>query len=171
MIMRDSFAYITGPLPPPFDVRLVSVTSNKLTFSWEAVQRDCSTLRYLVDFDCGNCSMNPMAPTSATCTFQLPQTGASRPSLCDFSVSSIICNDIIGRKSVPININLKGKHNKSCMPYKKKKYHFFCIVLESPEIRSVVPTYGEDVELANVAIEFENVVSIPLLECKQCETL
>ena len=111
-----------GPLPPPIDVRLVSVTSNKqLTFNWKAVHGDCSTLRYFIESDCGTCPMNPVATTSASCSFQLPLTSAN---FCNFSVRSIICNDVIGSKSIPVNITLKGKHSKPCMPHKRSIIFF-----------------------------------------------
>ena len=137
------------------------MTSNKLTFNWKAVRGDCSTLRYLIESDCGTCPVNSVATTSATCSFQLPLTSASGPNFCNFSVRSIICNDVIGSKSIPVNVTLKGKHNKPRMTYCKRSIIFFPgEVPESPVIRSVVPTYGEDDELVNVAVEFETVVSV-----------
>ena len=101
--------HIIDPLPPPNDVQLTHVTSNQLTFNWNSVQPDCSTLQYRIESNCGTCvNQQPtMFMSSATCSFELP---INSNDVCNFAVQSTICaNSIIGSLSTPVRVTLKRK--------------------------------------------------------------
>ncbi len=100
--------HIIDPLPPPNDVQLTHVTQNQLTFDSTSVQRDCATLRYNIESNCGTCINNqPTMPTSsATCSFELP---VNSNDVCNFAVRSTICDNIIGSLSTPVRVTLKRK--------------------------------------------------------------
>ena len=91
------------PLPPPHNVQLVRVTSEGLTFNWSSVEPGCSSLQYRTESDCGTCTSDPLTTTFVTCSI-----AAITDNVCSFSVRSVVCNNITGSWSSPVNVNLKG---------------------------------------------------------------
>ena len=101
--------HIIDPLPPPNNVQLTHVAPNQLTFNWNLVQPDCSTLQYRIESNCGTCvnQQSTMLMSSATCFFELP---VNSNDMCNFAVQSTICaNSIIGSLSTPVRVTLKCK--------------------------------------------------------------
>jgi hypothetical protein len=88
-------------------VELTDVTADHFTFQWGPVAfgSNCQTLQYNIETDCGNCSSNPQSATSVICSFDL---SSIINNVCSFSVGTVICDDIAGNFSEPINITLKG---------------------------------------------------------------
>ena len=102
---HSSRCYHVDPLPPPDDIQLTRVKPNELTFNWSSVQPDCSTLQYELQSNCGMCTNNPNMLTSAVCSFEL---SAIANGVCNFTVRSTVCGNIMGRLSSPVLVTLRG---------------------------------------------------------------
>ena len=98
----------SDPLPPPIDIHLVIVSPEHLVFSWTSVQSNCSTLQYNIDSDCGTClDVIEKTVNLVTCSFDLSAVIESTM-LCSFGISSVICGNISGNLSAPLDVILKG---------------------------------------------------------------
>jgi hypothetical protein len=91
--------YHTDPYPPPSNLKITDIQSGIITFIWDPVAPNCSSVQYTITSDCGIC---PMITNSAnvTCSDQ------EIPSMCVFRVQSMICG-FIGSSSAPIEQELK----------------------------------------------------------------
>ena len=97
------------PLPSPMGVSLFTVNSRQLVFNWMPIQSNCSSLQYGIESDCGSCSEGSQTflnQTSKTCIVEQPNTDER---MCSFAVNSVICRNISGSFSTPVNVTLKGK--------------------------------------------------------------
>ena len=94
------------PLPSPSDVRLLSASTNSLTFKWSSVSTNCSAVHYIIESDCGSCP-NTASLTSVDCSIMPISTSRS----CAFAVKSVVCGNIIGNSSNRVFVTLKGKAN------------------------------------------------------------
>ena len=100
-----SFNFIV-PFDPPNDTNVTDVQQGYL-FSWSAAANSCSSLRYEISSTCGDCPSVTNA-TSAVCTIDNTMSQDARE--CSFKIRSIICDNLTGRWSDPINVTLmKGK--------------------------------------------------------------
>lgn len=91
--------------PPPSGVHLESVQSNQLLFTWNEVNAQCSSVRYIITAkNCGVCPRNT-TNTSIICSIS-PQTRGE----CMFAVQTEICRSLIGERSKYVIVNLYGKY-------------------------------------------------------------
>ena len=104
-------ANYVDPLPPPLNVQLIRATPEELTFNWSSVEPSCSTLQYRIESNCGICTTNSQLTASATCSIEM---STITDNVCKFSVKSVVCNDITGSMSVPVNVSLKGEPGLAC---------------------------------------------------------
>lgn len=93
------------PFHPPVDVRLADVRQGFLKFEWSPVVNNCVSLVYEVNAtqSCGSCPHHTTF-TSVSCTFNFSHI----PGVCRFSIRTIVCNNITGNWSEPVNVTLKG---------------------------------------------------------------
>ena len=94
--------------PPPYNIILDYVGKAELTFRWSNVEHDgCSLFHYAVNGDnCGTCSPLSTTINSSTCN-NFQDILLSENNICNFTVSSVICDDIAGEKNFAV-ITLKG---------------------------------------------------------------
>ena len=98
--------FYTDPFPPPTNVSLMVlatevVTSlSMITFKWSTVTSDCTSIAYIITFDCGYCP-NTTANTEVVCTDIV--TGAN----CIFTIQTVVCGTLTGNITT-IHLNLKG---------------------------------------------------------------
>ena len=97
-----------GSFPPPNKVILDHVGSAEITFSWSSVEHDgCSLFHYAVNGDnCGTCFPLSTTTTSSTCS-NFQDILLSESNICNFTVSSVICDDVAGEKNFAA-VTLKG---------------------------------------------------------------
>ena len=93
------------PFDPPNDVHLADAGQGYLSFSWSAVANSCASLQYEISSTCG--VSNITNTTSALCSIDDTMSHDARE--CSFKIRSIVCNNLTGRWSDPINVTLKGK--------------------------------------------------------------
>ena len=98
-----TYLYTTDPYPPPTEISVnvsdVMTGPLKLTFKWSPVALDCTTIRYITEFDCGSCP-NTTANTEVVCT------DIVIGSQCTFTVQTQVCDSITGNTS-NVHLNLK----------------------------------------------------------------
>lgn len=98
--------YLAESYPPPDNIHLVnySVNPNSLTFAWDPLLSNCSTLNYtIMTTNCGRC-LPPASHTSTVCT-DVPTSGNP----CIFIVRTDVCGRIAGTESEPLLVQFKGK--------------------------------------------------------------
>ena len=103
--------------PPPRNIHLVrySVDPNILTFAWDPLLSNCSTLNYtIISRNCGHC-LPPASNNSTVCT-DVPV--AESP--CIFKVRTDVCGRIAGIESAPILVQYQGNF-KSLWDYSVQK--------------------------------------------------
>ena len=103
--MSVLYYYVTiDPFPPPLDIHLADVGHNLLKFNWTAVS-NCVPLLYETSASesCGACPRHTTV-ASASCAFNFSHV----PGVCGFAVRTIVCDNITGNWSKPINVTLKG---------------------------------------------------------------
>ena len=90
-------------------ISLLTVNSRQLVFNWIPIQSNCSSLQYGTESDCGSCSdesQTVLNQTSKTCIVEQPNMDER---VCSFAVNSVICRNISGSFSTPVNVTLKGR--------------------------------------------------------------
>ena len=98
---------ILDSLPPPSNIQLISVSSEQVVFNWTSVESNCSTLHYNIMSNCGTCPHTiESTANSVTCFIDL-SASAGNITLCAFGVQSVICANISGNFSTPLNLTLK----------------------------------------------------------------
>ena len=163
---------LIDPLPPPMNVQLHGITSEQLTFNWTSVDSSCSRRlsHYRAVSDCGTCPnrVDKMA-TSATCSIAFTDVV-----LCSFSIQSVICANLAGNLSPPLNVTLKGTSvhiaimiaiimhamiaGTSIADY---MYSYYVTVPQAPMITSAIPHYNvTNSKLIDLNIKFKKVVII-----------
>ena len=96
------------PFPPPADVHLADMGQGFLKSKWSPAVNNCVPLWYKINAT-KSCGVYPNHTkfTSVSCTVDVSHTTVSE--VCSFSIRSIVCNNITGSWSVPINVTqLKG---------------------------------------------------------------
>ena len=94
--------------PPPNNTILDRIGKAEVTFSWSNVEHDgCSSFHYAVNGDnCGTCSPLSTTANSSTCN-NFQDILLSENNSCNFTVSSVICDDVAGEINFAVII-LKG---------------------------------------------------------------
>lgn len=98
--------HLTEPFSPPGDTHLVAVMPCSLKFGWSAVADACTSLLYEINTDCGIC-ITITNLTDISCSINVHDL----PKVCSFRVRSIVCGNITGMWSNPVNMTMKGKMN------------------------------------------------------------
>ena len=93
-------------LPPPRGINYAHVDPETITFEWEPVGDVCSGVYYnIIASNCGNCVPRTKF-TNTTCT-GAPTDGSQ----CVFSLETVICGNITGKRSDPVYVHLNGQYN------------------------------------------------------------
>ena len=80
-------------------MRAANFASKELTFSWSPVAPDCPAIHYnILASNCGSCPTTTNH-TNVTCT-EVPTNGSN----CTFAVQTVVCGNLAGNASEPINI-------------------------------------------------------------------
>ena len=105
IIVLDTLNIITEPLSPPHDAQLINISSEGITFDWTAVSSDHSAIVYRIfSTNCGVCPEQTNLTTIVCSDVHL--SGESQ--MCTLNVQVVVCGDIVGSKSDPLNISLQG---------------------------------------------------------------
>ena len=105
LIGQKSLMATETPYPPPNNVRVQANNSQQITFVWDEVTSQCSSLQYIITaINCGVCP-NTTADINITCHIQ------SDISLhtCMFAVQTEICGYLRGEKSEHIIVHIDGE--------------------------------------------------------------
>lgn len=96
----------TDPFPPPNAIQLTTIGPSHLTFHWDSLHLNCPTIKYIITTteNCGICPNNT-THTSLTCN-NLTVSGQT----CSYFIQTEICENLIGRRSEPLIVKLRGKH-------------------------------------------------------------
>ena len=86
------------PYPPPNNVHIESNDSSQITFAWDEVTVQCSSLRYIITaINCGLCP-NTTADKNVTCDIQT-DISLRTNNTCMFAVQTEICGHLLGERS------------------------------------------------------------------------
>ena len=105
MIEGKNNCICTAPFPPPNNVRLTEVLERSLIFSWNSLGPNCASVQFAIISNCGNCPNMTSLTTVACSDVQLLSTDAFT---CSFQVKSVLCGNIVGNLSAPVNAILKS---------------------------------------------------------------
>ena len=97
------------PYPPPSDVHVEIMESNRLVFAWNKVTTQCPSLRYIITaINCGVCP-NTTTDTNITCIESNVSVHTNRT--CLFAVQTEICGYLLGERSeyITVHANINGK--------------------------------------------------------------
>ena len=95
---------LADPFSSPGDIQLAFVSPEQLTFSWSPSTFSCFGLSYRIESNCGICG-NSSSTLFTTCFLN----GSSTiDTTCSFAVATVICDDIVGNLSDPLNVTLRG---------------------------------------------------------------
>ena len=100
VVDQKSLMIIEPPLPPPGNVHIESNDSHQITFAWDEVAVQCSSLQYIITaINCGVCP-NTTADKNVTCDTQSDiSPHAKFNNTCLFAVQTEICGYLRGRRS------------------------------------------------------------------------
>ena len=97
---------ILEPYSAPYDVQLIGIASEGLTFNWTSIDPTCSDVSYRISASgCGNC---PSSTNSTTITCSGIEQLSEDNQTCILSVRSVVCGDIVSNFSDPLNVSLQG---------------------------------------------------------------
>ena len=167
LILINTCIEYTDAYPPPDEVRLLNVSQKLLTFMWNPVALSCASIYYEVRTSCGIC------PNRTSSNFAYCSISDVPNNVCEFSVRSVVCDDLAGNWSIPITVSLQGMCN-SCINHSSCMHacmhacmlmDIINLVPEVPVITEVIASYGSDENknLLNLDIKFNEVVS-----CNNC---
>ena len=80
----------------------------KLTFKWTPVTFDCTSIRYIITFDCGYCP-NTTARAEVVCT-DITAIGSE----CTITIQTVVCGTLTGNITV-VTFKLKGISLYTCL--------------------------------------------------------
>ena len=96
------------PYPPPSNVHVESNDSSQITFAWDEVTIQCSSLRYVITaINCGVCP-NTTADKNVTCNIQ-SDISLRTNDTCLFAVQTEICGYLLGEKSEYVTVHIDGE--------------------------------------------------------------
>lgn len=86
-------------------MHLIHVQPGQLTFNWTSVDAQCDTVSYnIISSNCGRCP-TATANTTVTCTDIVIVASMQ---VCTFIVQTVVCGNLTGNRSYPINVILKS---------------------------------------------------------------
>ena len=96
------------PYPPPSNVHIEANDSNHITFAWDEVTIQCSSLQYVITaINCGVCP-NTTADKNVTCNIQ-SDISLHTNDTCLFAVQTEICGHLLGEKSQYVLVHIDGE--------------------------------------------------------------
>ena len=102
--------------PPPTNIHLENINSSQITFAWDEVTIQCSSLQYVITaINCGVCP-NTTTDKNVTCTIQSDLSLRTRLSdTCLFAVQTELCGHLLGERSeyVVVHIDDDGEYSTS----------------------------------------------------------
>ena len=103
--LASNFLSLSVSFPSPSNVRLIGASPNQLTFSWDPVAPNCSSLHYnILAQNCGNCPSATQHSTVVCHDMEVDQNLT-----CSFVVQNFrTCDGAAGSMSNPVNVMLKG---------------------------------------------------------------
>ena len=94
--------------PPPTNIHVDSSDSSQITFAWDEVTAQCSSLRYIITaINCGLCP-NTTADKNVTCNIQTDISQRTNDT-CMFAVQTEICGYLHGKRSDYVTIHINGE--------------------------------------------------------------
>ena len=103
VVNQKSLMITETPFPPPSNIHIESNDSHQITFAWDEMTVQCSSLQYIITaINCGVCP-NTTADKNITCDMQShisPRTNNT----CLFAVQIEICGYLRGIKSEYITV-------------------------------------------------------------------
>jgi hypothetical protein len=107
-VNQKSLMITENPFPPPTNIYIESSDSHQITFAWDEVTVQCSSLQYIITaFNCGVCP-NTTADKNITCDTQSdisPRTNNT----CLFAVQTEICGYLRGKRSEYVIVHMDGE--------------------------------------------------------------
>ena len=98
----------TTEIPPPNNVHIEVNDSHQITFAWDEVTIQCSSLRYIITaINCGVCP-NTTADKNITCNIQ-SDISLRTNDTCLFAVQTQICGHLLGEKSDIVLVHIDGE--------------------------------------------------------------
>lgn len=152
---------MTESYPPPDNIHLVdySVNPNILTFTWDPLLTNCSTLNYTITTtNCGRC----LPPASHTTTVCADAPISRNP--CIFRVRTDVCGTIVGIESEPLLVQFKGNLKIMCMYLHVRACEFMaCIIIYThavidPPIPKVIPQFSCTDQTLTIDVKFNKTV-------------
>jgi hypothetical protein len=106
IINQKSLMISAIPYPPPTNVHIESKDSHQITFAWDEVTVQCSSLQYIITaINCGVCP-NTTADKNVTCNTQSDISQRTKlNNTCLFAVQTEICGHLRGRRSEHVRVH------------------------------------------------------------------
>jgi hypothetical protein len=114
IINQKSLIISAIPYPPPTNIHIESNDSHQITFAWDKVTVQCSSLQYIITaINCGVCP-NTTADKNVTCDIQSHiSTRTKLNNTCLFAVQTEICGHLRGNRSEYVIVH-NNAHSKYC---------------------------------------------------------
>ena len=129
VIGQKSLMVTETPYPPPTNIHIESNDSRQITFAWDEVSAQCSSLQYIITaINCGLCP-NITADKNVTCDIQ-SGIRLRTNNACMFAVQTEICGDLLGERSDYVVVHMDGEQylfHTHC--HKKQTYIIMCAML------------------------------------------
>ena len=110
IINQKSLVITEIPYPPPTNIHIESNSPHQITFAWDEVAVQCSSLQYIITaINCGVCP-NTTADKNVTCNIQSdisPHTEFNNT--CLFAVQTEICGYLQGKRSEYVMVHMDGE--------------------------------------------------------------
>ena len=98
IIDQKSLVATETPYPPPTNIHIESNDFSQITFAWDEVTVQCSSLQYIITaINCGLCP-NATADKNVTCNIQSDISQRTN-NTCMFAVQTEICGHLLGERS------------------------------------------------------------------------
>ena len=94
--------------PPPSNAHVESNDSSQITFAWDEVTIQCSSVQYVITaINCGVCP-NTTTDKNITCNIQ-SDISLRTNDTCLFAVQTQICGHLLGEKSENVMVHIDGE--------------------------------------------------------------
>ena len=111
IIKQKSLAIAAIPYPPPTNIQIESNDSHQITFAWDEVTVQCSSLQYIITAINSGVCPNVTADKNITCDTQ-SHISQRTNNECLFAVQTEICGYLRGKRSeyATVDISAHGKY-------------------------------------------------------------
>ena len=113
-VNQKSLIITAIPYPPPTNIHIESNDSHQITFAWDEVTVQCSSLQYIITaINCGVCP-NTTVDKNITCDMQSHISPHIKfNNTCLFAVQTEICGYLRGERSEYVTVHIDvGTHGK-----------------------------------------------------------